>query len=127
MPSQTSGESATIVLFLMELPNPDTNIVTAVRAAEAWFEKTKLNDVAFKSAGSAGRELLPAPGSGPLWARYIEIGSDRLLFGDRDKTIHDNVADISKERRNGYAWFKDTPKRVLEHYPRWLKTNALAN
>jgi len=127
MPSQSSGESGTIVLFLMELPNPDTNIVTAARAAATWFEKTKLNDVVFKSTGSDGRELIPTPGSGPLWARYIEIGSDRPLFGDRDKTIHDNVAEISKERRNGYAWFKDTPKRVLEHYPRWLKTNSLAN
>jgi PelA/Pel-15E family pectate lyase len=127
MPSQASGESGTIVLFLMELPNPDTNIIAAVRAAVAWFEKTKLNDVVFKSTGSDGRELIPTPGSGPLWARYIEIGSDRPLFGDRDKTIHDNVAEISKERRNGYAWFKDTPKRVLEHYPRWLKTNSLAD
>jgi PelA/Pel-15E family pectate lyase len=127
MPSQASGESGTIVLFLMELPNPDTNIIVAARAAAAWFEKTKLNDVVFKSTGSDGRELIPTPGSGPLWARYIEIGSDRPLFGDRDKMIHDDVAEISKERRNGYAWFKDTPKRVLEHYPRWLKTNSPAD
>jgi PelA/Pel-15E family pectate lyase len=98
-----------------------------VRAAVAWFKKTGLNDVVFKSTGSDGRELIPTPGSGPLWARYYEIGSDRPIFGDRDKTIHDNVAEISKERRNGYAWFKDTPKRVLEHYSRWLKTNSLAD
>ena len=127
MPSETSSESATIVLFLMKLPKPDTNVIAAVHAAVAWFEKTKLNGVAFKSTGSDGRELVAAPGTGPIWARYIEIGSDRPLFGDRDKTIHDNVAEISKERRNGYAWFKDTPKRVLEHYPHWLKTNSLAN
>jgi PelA/Pel-15E family pectate lyase len=60
-----------------------------------------------------------SPGSGPLWARFYEIGSDRPIFGDRDKTIHDTVSEISKERRNGYSWFNDTPKRALDHYARW--------
>ena len=105
MPCQSSGESAANVLFLMELPNPDTNVITAVRAAIAWFNKTKLMDVAFKNTGTGGRQLVPAPGAGPIWARYYEIGSDRPIFGDRDKTIHDNVEEISKERRNGYGWF----------------------
>ena len=127
MPSQSSGESGAIVLFLMELPNPDTNVVAAIRAAVVWFDKTKLKDVAFKSTGKDGRHLIAAPGSGLIWARYYEIGTDRPIFGDRDKTIHDTVDEISAERRKGYGWFKDTPKRVLEHYARWLKDHSLAN
>ena len=91
-------------------------------AAVAWFEKTEITGQAFKSHGSEGRELVVAPGGGPIWARYYEIGTDKPIFGDRDRSIHDTVAEISKERRNGYAWFKDTPKRVLEHYARWHKT-----
>jgi PelA/Pel-15E family pectate lyase len=63
---------------------------------------------------------VPSPGNGPLWARYYEIGSDRPIFGDRDKTIHDNVNEISKERRNGYSWFNETPRQALELYTRWL-------
>ena len=127
MPCQSSGESGAMVLFLMELPNPDTNVVAAVRAAVVWFEKTKLKDVAFKSTGPDGRHLISAPGAGPIWARYYEIGTDRPIFGDRDKSIHDTVDEISLERRKGYAWFGDAPKRVLEHYPRWLKEHSLAN
>jgi hypothetical protein len=38
------------------------------------------------------------------------------LGAARDKSIHDNVDDIAKERRNGYAWYTDAPKRMLEHY-----------
>jgi PelA/Pel-15E family pectate lyase len=125
MPSLASSESGTIVLFLMSLPKPETNAINAVRAAVAWFDKTKLNGVAFKSTGSAGRKLISAPGTGPIWARYYQIGTDHPIFGDRDKSIHDTVDDISYERRKGYGWFKDTPKRVLEHYPRWLKNHAL--
>lgn len=122
MPSQSSGESADIVLFLMMLPEPSPAVVTAVHSAAAWFKKTPLRDVVFKPAPDAtGRKLLPSPGAGPLWPRYSEIGSDRPLFGDRDLTIHDDVSEISAERRNGYAWFTDAPKRVLDHYAKWSK------
>jgi PelA/Pel-15E family pectate lyase len=123
MPSQTSSESGTMVLFLMQLPNPNSNVFAAVHAASAWFEKTKIEDKAFRVVGNESRKLVDAPGNGPIWSRYYEIGTDRPIFGDRDKTIHDDVNEISRERRQGYAWFKDTAKRVLEHYAKWAKAH----
>jgi PelA/Pel-15E family pectate lyase len=127
MPSQSSGESAGLVLFLMELPNPSPEVVTAVHAAAAWFQKTVLQGVIFKPApDDSGRRLVAAPGATPLWPRYAEIGSDRPLFGDRDKTIHDDVNQISKERRNGYAWFGDGPKRALDQYRTWARAHPRA-
>lgn len=124
MPSQSSGESAGIVLFLMEFTNPSPAVVNAVHAAAAWFEKTALHGVVFKPApDGTGRRLIPSQDSTPLWPRFAEIGSDRPLFGDRDKTIHDDVNEISKERRNGYGWFGDGPKRFLDHYPKWAKAH----
>ncbi len=119
MPALTSGESAHIVLFLMQLPHPGSNVFVAVRAAVAWFDATRMNNVAFRGTGAVGRMLVPAPGTGPIWSRYYEIGTDRPIFGDRDKSIHDNVNEISRERRKGYSWFNDNPKRVLEHFRRW--------
>ena len=108
----------------MALPDPSPAAVTAVHAAAAWFQKTPLHDVVFKPApDGTGRKLLPAPGAGPLWPRYAEIGTDRPLFGDRDLTIHDDVSEISAERRNGYGWFGDAPKRTLDHYAKWAKAH----
>ena len=52
---------------------------------------------------------------------YYEIGTDRPLFGDRDKSIHDKVEELSRERRDGYAWYNDSAKRALESYKHWLK------
>ena len=124
MPSQAGGESAELMMFLMEQPAPGPEIVAAVNAAAAWFEKTKIYDMAFKFDHDDGRHLVPAPGNGPIWARYYEIGTDRPIFGDRDKSIHDNVNEISEERRNGYSWYNDTPKRMLEHYADWKKLRA---
>jgi PelA/Pel-15E family pectate lyase len=119
MPSESGAESAKIVQFLMGDPNPSRQMIAAVHAAAAWFEKTKIKDIAYRFTGEEGRLLVEAPGSGPLWARYYEIGTDRPIFGDRDKSIHDNVNEISKERRNGYAWYRDTPARALEEYSIW--------
>jgi PelA/Pel-15E family pectate lyase len=119
MPALVSSESATIVLFLMNQPKPTPREVAAVHAACAWFEKTRIMGWEYKRAGDEGRILVAAPGSGPLWARFYEIGSNRPIFGDRDKSIHDNVNELSRERRNGYGWYRDTPKPVLERYPKW--------
>ena len=57
MPSQCGGESADILWFLMQVPEPSPEIVAAVHAGVAWFEKTAMRDVAFTSAGSGGRRI----------------------------------------------------------------------
>jgi PelA/Pel-15E family pectate lyase len=123
MPALTSGESAHIVLFLMQLPQPDSRVAAAIRAAVAWFEVAKLNNVAFRGTAWDGRMLVSAPGKGPIWSRYYQIGANRPIFGDRDKSIHDNVNEISRERRKGYSWFNEVPKRVFEHFRRWSRKN----
>jgi len=86
--------------------------VTAIVAFAAFYGFVHRPD-------GSGRALLKVPGAGPLWARYYEIGSDRPLFGDRDKSIHDDVSEISKERRNGYSWFNNGPAHALELYAKW--------
>jgi PelA/Pel-15E family pectate lyase len=121
MPSKSAIESAGITMFLMKLPEPDAKTVAAIKAAAAWFKKTELRDVAFRNSGSEGRLLVSAPGDGPIWARYYDIATDRPIFGDRDKSIHDTVAEISPERRRGYSWFGDSPKEALSQFERWSK------
>jgi len=123
MPSLASSESASLVSFLMQLPGPDSNVVAAVRAAAAWFESTEIENKAYKLVRGRGRQLVAAPGHGSLWARYYEIGTDRPIFGDRDRSIQDDVNEISLERRNGYAWFRDTPKHVLAQYAPWSQSH----
>jgi PelA/Pel-15E family pectate lyase len=124
MPSQCSSESAGLAIFLMELPAPDARVAAAVHAAAAWLQKTALHDVVFSAApDGSGRKLLPAPGAPALWARYYELKTDRPIFGDRDKTIHDDIAEISLERRNGYSWFANAPQRALDLYAKWTKAH----
>jgi len=120
MPSLSSGESAGVMMFLMRLPSPDSNVVAAVRAAAEWFKRTEIRDKEYRRTDE-GRKLVAAPGSGPLWSRYYELGSHRPIFGDRDKSIHDTVNEISRERRDGYAWFTDSPEAALKRFAEWNK------
>ncbi len=121
MPSLSSGESAAVMIFLMRWPSPDSNVVAAVQAAADWFKRTEIRDKAYRKTGDDGFRLVASPGSGPLWSRYYEFGSNRPIFGDRDKTIHDTVDEISLERRNGYAWYTDAPEDALKRFGRWNK------
>lgn len=123
MPALASSESADLTLFLMQWPNPDADVVAAAHAAAAWFAQTKIENKAYSFVRGQGRRLVDAPGRGPLWARDYEIGTNRPLFGDRDRSIHDDVNEISLERRNGYAWYHASPERVLELYARWSQAH----
>ncbi len=62
------------------------------------------------------RHLEAQPGAGPIWPRYTSLQTGKPVFGDRDKSIHDNVDDLTVERRNGYAWYSPGPKEALDAY-----------
>jgi PelA/Pel-15E family pectate lyase len=123
MPSLSSGESAGVMLFLMRLPDPDANVVAAVHGAAAWLERVAIQDQSYQRGGADGPQLVATSGSGPTWSRYYELGTNRPIFGDRDKSIHDTVAEISRERRIGYAWFTDGPQAALKNYAKWKQSH----
>jgi len=118
MPSQSAAESAKILLFLMALPNPTPAEITAINAAGAWLTKVAIPNSAWRPTPT-GRDIVPTPGAPSIWARYYQIGTDTPLFGDRDKSIHDKVTEISLERRNGYSWYNSTPQQAVTQYAAW--------
>lgn len=118
LPAASAGESTSILLLLMELQHPTAAEQQSIRAGIAWLRKAAIYGQEWERTPQ-GRELVATPGAGPIWARYYEIGSDRPIFGDRDKTIHDDVNELSRERRNGYSWYSAEPTRALERFPAW--------
>ena len=123
MPSLSSGESASVLLYLMALPKPSAAEVRSVNAAAAWFEANKMMGYTWGGGRDTpgGRKLTPQAGAGPLWARYYSLTTGKPVFGDRDKSIHDDVMEISAERRNGYAWYGGGPQKALTKYAEWHK------
>ena len=119
-PALCSGESASLLLVLMNVPHPTTEEQRSIRAAAAWFNKTAIYGQSYQR-GPQGRELVPTPGAGPIWARYYQIGTNIPIFGDRDKSIHDNVSELSKERQNGYSWYSPESQRALDRFEKWAQ------
>ena len=117
--SLCSAESAKITRFLMSVQPRPPEIVQAVEAAAAWMDRTKLMGFAWTDPDGQGRRLVPTPGAGPLWSRLYEIGTDKPIFGDRDKSIHYAIEAVSRERRDGYSWFDNEPAQVLKRLAAW--------
>lgn len=116
--SLASAESAGVLLFLMRQPRPTPAMKAAIESGIAWLQAHALRDHAFTMTPD-GRQLIPKPGAGPLWSRLYDISTGRPIFGDWGKTIHDDVNEISKGRRNGYTWWGTWPQKALDAYPRW--------
>lgn len=113
-------ESATLVSLLMSLPRPTPGVVAAVDGAVAWFKATALHDLKVARAPADLRgEAIAAPGAPPLWARFYEPGTMTPIFGDRDRTIHYDLREVSGERVRGYGWYTDAPSAVLARYAKW--------
>ena len=68
-----------------------------------------------RADGTWKRLLVP----GRIWARYTSLSTGKPVFGDRDKTVHDDVMELSVERRNGYAWYSAGPAEALKAYAVW--------
>jgi len=118
-----TGESASLLTYLMQIPNPSTEVIGTVEAGVSWLRSHAIYGQQWVGGRDApeGRHLTPVAGAGPLWARYYSVETQQPIFGDRDKTIHDNVTEISAERRNGYAWYCSGPQKTLDVYASWSK------
>ena len=88
----SSRESAYAMVALIELflKTRDPVFAAPLPAAARWLETSMIR-----------------PG---VWARFYEIGSNRPLYGDRDKSIHYSLDEISRERRESYDWEKSFPE-----------------
>ena len=119
----SSGESADLLVYLMSLPNPSPAVQSAIHAGIGWLKSTAISGQQWTGTRAEGRRLVAAPGAGPIWSRYYNITTGQPIFGDRDKTYHDDVMELSLERRNGYQWYSSGPQRALHTYAEWRKTH----
>jgi PelA/Pel-15E family pectate lyase len=131
-PSICNGESAEVVLFLMDIENPDEKIIKSIQSAVKWFSDSKIYNtrietfdiVPFESKYKTvdkDRRVITDSTAPPIWTRYYELGTGKPLFCDRNSKLLYSFSEISVERRNGYAWYTYAPQSVLDRYSEWQK------
>src|SRR5262245_36008401 len=121
LPSLSGSESVGVVRLLMSIDRPSPEIVHAVEGAVAWFDKVKITGVKVvvqNDPTGRDRVVVADAKAPPLWARFYEIGTDKPMFADRDGVKKYALAEIGRERRNGYAWYGTGAAQVLDtDYP----------
>jgi len=131
-PSICNGESAGIILFLMSMDKPDRKIIESVQSAVKWFQDSEILNTRVETVKaptekskyrtySSDRVVVIDSTAPPIWTRYYELGTEKPLFCDRNSKFLYSLAEVSRERRNGYAWYTYAPQEVLDKYPEWQK------
>jgi len=135
-PCICNKESAGLVLFLMSIDHPNPQIVEAIQHAVSWFNGSIIHNTLVKKI-PAPRVVTPykisvndrvvvidstAP---PIWTRYYEMNTHRPMFCNRDSKVVYSLAEVARERRDGYGWYTYDPQKVLKEYPEWKKKWAV--
>jgi len=137
-PSICDGESADLVLFLMSIDHPSKAIINSIQGATAWFEASKIYNTRVKTIPAermqtpfrvsvSDRVVVEDNTAPPIWTRYYELKTHRPLFCNRDSKVVYSLAEVTRERRDGYGWYTYNPQKVLDHYTEWQQKWAPDN
>src|SRR5579859_1394276 len=129
-PSICNKESADLVLFLMSIDNPSPAIKAAIGNAVAWFRASQILYTRVQTIPAermvtpfrvsvSDRIVVTDSTAPPIWTRYYELKTHRPIFCNRDSKIVYSLAEVARERRDGYGWYTYSPQRVLDEYPQW--------
>ena len=131
-------ESADLVLFLMRLDHPKKEIIAAIQNAVIWFQESKIYNTRVNTIPApymltpfrvslTDRVVVTDKTAPPIWTRYYELKTHRPLFCNRDSKVVYSLAEVLRERRDGYGWYTYSPQQVLDKYPEWQKKWAVSN
>jgi len=115
------------VQFLMSLKNPSKQITDAIQNAVAWFEASKITGTRVKTIAAqemntpfriskTDKVVVSDSTAPPIWTRYYELKTHRPLFCNRDSKVVYSLAEVDRERRDGYGWYTYGPQEVLNKY-----------
>ena len=131
-PCICNKESSGLVLFLMCIDHPDKATIRAVQGAVAWFDESIIHNTRVVSISApkvvtpykvsvADRVVVIDSTAPPIWTRYYELKTHRPMFCNRDSKVVYSLAEVARERRDGYGWYNYEPQKVLKKYPAWQK------
>jgi PelA/Pel-15E family pectate lyase len=137
-PSICNGESAEIVRLLMSIHKPSKAIIDAIQNAVTWFKSSAIQYTRVKTIPaplletpyriSTTDKVVITDSSAPIiWTRYYELVTHRPMFCNRDSKVVYSLAEVQRERRDGYGWYTYAPQKILNAYPKWQQQWAKDN
>jgi PelA/Pel-15E family pectate lyase len=142
-PAICNGESVDVVQLLMSIQHPSPAVKNAIQHAVAWFNASKITGIRIQTINApemptpyrvsrTDKVVVNDPNAPPVWTRYYELKTHKPLFCNRDSKVVYSLAEVDRERRDGYAWYTYAPQKILNQYAAWQKKwdperNVLAN
>ena len=131
-PSICNGESVGVVDFLMNIDHPDQQVINAVQSAVRWFNQSKILNTKVETiqaedmqtpfrTSKTDKVVVADSAAPPIWTRFYELKTHRPLFCNRDSKVVYSLAEVERERRDGYSWYTYAPQKILNKYPKWQK------
>ena len=128
--SLTACESCSVIEFLMDIPDPTTEVIASVDAAVAWLRRVQLTGFRVEEVPLPEEQIInheypfdrvvvadaSAP---PIWARFYEVADNTPFLCTRSGQKVWRLADVNAERRTGYDWYGYWPVEVLRRYDVW--------
>ena len=114
----------------MSIDHPDQKVIAAVQNAVCWFQDSKIYNTRVKTIPAertitpfrvsvSDRIIVSDTTAPPIWTRYYELKTHRPIFCNRDSKIVYSLAEVARERRDGYGWYVYDPQKVLDLYFEW--------
>ena len=138
-----SSESADLVLFLMSIDHPSQQIINAIQNVVVWFKESEILNTRVQRinaprmvtpfrVSTTDKLVVTDSSAPPIWTRYYELKTHRPLFCNRDSKVVYSLAEVTRERRDGYSWYNYAPQKVLNNYSKWQRkwvpsNNVLGN
>jgi PelA/Pel-15E family pectate lyase len=130
-----NGESVDVVQLLMNIKNPSPAVIDAVQNAVAWFNESKITGIKVETFAApemvtpyriskTDKRVITDSTAPAIWTRYYELKTHRPLFCNRDSKVVYSLAEVDRERRDGYAWYTYSPQKILKQYPKWQQQFA---
>ena len=111
-PSISGSESVGIIKFLLTLVD-NAKAQSAAQSAIAYLDSVKLENTTYDDQTAP---YIFAKDGETIWYRFYEIGTNKGIFSDMSGEIKYDISQITEERRTGYKWCVDTPKKLLDVY-----------
>ncbi|MBE2215887.1 MAG: pectate lyase [Opitutaceae bacterium] len=133
LPALVSRESVAVARYLMSLEDPSPEVVRAVDAAIAWFQRVQIRGLRLETfeaepvkytwhTSTIDRRTVDDPNAPPLWARFYDLRTSEPFLANRDGRRVATLAEVQRERRTGYDWYGTWPGTLIEvEYPAWEK------
>ena len=136
-PSICNGESVDIILLLMSIKTPSKAAIKAIQDAMVWFKASAIANTRVKTIAApllktpftiskSDKMVIIDSTAPPIWTRYYELQTHRPLFCNRDSKVVYSLAEVNRERRDGYGWYTYAPQKALNAYPKWAQKHHIA-